>query len=202
MLINQMKLANLRSQMLHYVSRLASQGMQKSDGGNISIRYSTAEDDYILIKASCCDFEDMCEEDFVITDMEGNLLVGEKQPSKEVHLHSLIYRMRPEANAVVHCHSPWATGFAFGQDYLEMATYHASIKLGDYVPVFDTKSYIVDMENREKIEKVLQNNLNMKAFLLRGHGQVAFGADLRTAVNYAELIEETAQIAVIGKISR
>jgi ribulose-5-phosphate 4-epimerase/fuculose-1-phosphate aldolase len=38
------------------------------------------------------------------------------------------------------------------------------------------------------------------AFLLKGHGQVALGGDIKEAVYTAELVEETAQIAVLGRL--
>jgi ribulose-5-phosphate 4-epimerase/fuculose-1-phosphate aldolase len=39
----------------------------------------------------------------------------------------------------------------------------------------------------------------MKAFLLRGHGQVAFGKTIHAAAITAELVEETAMIARLAR---
>ncbi len=198
--ISSEKLNKIRAELLPYFLRMYNCGMQKSDGGNISMRVKADSQEYILIKASGCCFADMKQTDLVLTDMQGQLLEGGKAPSKEVNLHSMIYRVMPDVSAVVHCHSPWATGFAHNSDKLDFSTYHSEIKLSGYVPVFDTKGYIVDKENIDGIEAVLRSRPELKAFLLRGHGQVALGKNIYAAVNIAELIEETAQIATISKI--
>lgn len=39
-------------------------------------------------------------------------------------------------------------------------------------------------------------------FLLKGHGQVAFGESLHAAVLNAELMKETAQIAILGQLAK
>jgi L-ribulose-5-phosphate 4-epimerase len=40
----------------------------------------------------------------------------------------------------------------------------------------------------------------MKAFLLRGHGQVTVGKTIRDATYLAELVEETAQISIFVRL--
>ena len=78
--------------------------------------------------------------------------------------------------------------------------YHARLKLKAPVLVFDTKSYAVPPEYFAQILSLFDENPESCAFLLKGHGQVALGKDVRDAAFNAELVEETAQIAVIGKM--
>jgi ribulose-5-phosphate 4-epimerase/fuculose-1-phosphate aldolase len=79
----------------------------------------------------------------------------------------------------------------------KLSTYHAGLKLGDTVPVFDTNSYAVSFEEGQRIISELKKQKIIKAFLLRGHGLVAMGRNISDAVNTAELIEETAMIAIL-----
>jgi len=54
----------------------------------------------------------MAPDMMVIVDYDGNKLAGERDSSTELPMHLEIYRNRPDANAVVHAHPPYATGFA------------------------------------------------------------------------------------------
>ena len=54
----------------------------------------------------------MAPEDMVITDLDGRKLSGGRNPSSELAMHLLIYRLRPDVNAVCHAHPTVATGYA------------------------------------------------------------------------------------------
>lgn len=112
-----------------------------------------------------------------------------------------LYRFFPELNCIVHCHSPWATSWAATLKELPHATYHSAIKLGAVISVFDTGSYLVPVEFFPKIIETLHANMNPKAFLLKGHGQIALGATPYEAFYNAELVEETAHIAIASALA-
>src|SRR4029453_18524348 len=42
-------------------------------------------------------------------DLDGNLVEGRARPPLEFHIHSEIYRARPDVNAVFHTHPQWST---------------------------------------------------------------------------------------------
>jgi len=46
------------------------------------------------------------------SDLEGNILSGNRLRTSELLLHLEIYKANPRALAIVHCHSPYATAFA------------------------------------------------------------------------------------------
>ena len=175
--------------------RCAAGGLQTGNGGNLSAR--VPGEDLMVVKASETSFFSGDENDFVVSDFSGTLVEGDKKPSRECLLHAALYRALPECRCVAHCHSPWATGWASTLADLPHATYHSAIKLGGTVPVFDTGSYVVPLELFPLIVDAVKRARMMKAFLLKGHGQVALGASVADAVQTAELVEETAHIAVI-----
>ena len=72
------------------------------------------------------------------------------------------------------------------------------MKLMEKVPVFDTHSYAVPKEYFPMITGFLTEQEKSNAFLLRAHGQVTLGKDMREACYLAELVEETAQIALLA----
>ena len=169
---------------------------QMSNGGNLSIR--VPDKDWMIVKGTNVSFEEVCADNLVITDFDGNVIEGHIKPSKEALLHGAIYKLRPDAMAIMHCHSPYAVAWADKHNEFCFSTYHSALKLFGNVAIFDTQSYAVPKERFPEILEFLKENEKYNAFLLRGHGQVTIGKNMREAAYLAELVEETAQIALIG----
>jgi L-fuculose-phosphate aldolase len=55
---------------------------------------------------------DLHPADICLTDLEGNILAGDRLRTSELLLHLEIYRANPRARAVVHCHPPHSTAFS------------------------------------------------------------------------------------------
>jgi L-ribulose-5-phosphate 4-epimerase len=138
----------------------------------------------------------------VVVDFDGRVISGSIKPSKETFLHGALYRRLPEVKAIMHCHSPWATGWASTEKPLEFATYHSGLKLKGEVPVFDSGTYAVPETFFPVILAHFDKYPEARAFLLKGHGQLAVGKNIKDAAYNAELVEETAQIAVIAGLLR
>lgn len=172
---------------------------EMSDGGNLSIRIPGKN--LMLVKGTNVAFDEVDAKTVVLTDFDGNVVDGTVKPSKESLLHGVLYAALPHVNAIVHCHSPYATAWAAHHDSLEFATHHAQYKLG-VCPVVDTHSYVVPPEFFPTIVDLFHTNGNMKAFILRGHGQVTVGQSMRDAGYLAELVEETAQIATLSHVTK
>src|SRR3954467_2222157 len=52
-------------------------------------------------------------DDLFVFDPDGRILVGEgRRPPLEWPIHTALHRLRPDARAVAHLHSPYATLFA------------------------------------------------------------------------------------------
>ena len=93
-------------------SRLTYQkGYLASTDGNLSVRLSDRE---IMCTPTMINKGFVRPEDPVVVDFEGRAVRGERKASSEIAMHLLIYEMRPDVNAVVHCHPPAATGVCRG----------------------------------------------------------------------------------------
>lgn len=187
---------DLAEALLFQAHKFYTLGYQRSDGGNLSVRIPGTG--YMIVKGSNVDFGSLSLKTLAVTDFAGTLVEGVK-PSKESLLHGSMYQNFAHIGAVLHCHSPWATAWAAGHETLAYATHHARIKLGDSCPVFDTHSYVVPEEYFAEIFDAIKQCPDRRAFLLRGHGQVAYGADIGAAAMTAELVEETAMIARLAQ---
>ena len=88
-------------------------GYVASTDGNISVRLGP---DRILLTPTSMSKAMMNPEDLVIIDFDGKRVSGLRKPSTELGMHILMYRLRPDINAVCHAHPPTATGYAAARD--------------------------------------------------------------------------------------
>ena len=101
------------------IGRLAYQkGWVAANDGNISVRLGA---DRILATPTGVSKGMMEPEDLIICDLDGNKVEGERECTSEILMHTTIYRMRPDVQAVVHAHPPVATGFAVAGRPLNLA---------------------------------------------------------------------------------
>lgn len=186
---------DLQKKLLIKVCRQCShRGLQTGNGGNISVRISA---ETMLIKASNTSFFSAEKEDFILTDFKGQPVYSHGKPSKECLLHAYLYQIRPDIQAIVHCHSPWATAWSSTGQVLPTATYHSVLKLNGNIPTLDSSSYSVPESFFPLIGAELSKQPHIQGFLMKRHGQFAFSDSLENAMFHAELIEETAQIALL-----
>ena len=73
----------------------------------------------------------------VVTDLEGQKLSGERDPSSELLMHLAVYERRPDITAVVHAHPPVATGFAVAGIPLDRAVLAEVITTLGSIPIAD-----------------------------------------------------------------
>ena len=125
--------------------------------------------------------------DIVSVDLEGNLVEGTARPPLEYHIHSEVYRARPDVNAVMHTHPQWST-FLTMSGVTYQPVYAQGVLLGD-MPVMDSPLSINTKPMGEKLTGILGNR---PAVLLKAHGVVVVGADIVECFALAAYVEENA----------
>lgn len=178
--------------------RAYNRGIQTGSGGNVSARIPGTQT--MLVKASGGSLGDCTPEAFLITDFDGNLIQGKGKPTREAMLHGYIYKVRPDVNAVVHVHSPYAIGWSSSKQDLPLVTWHAKLKHPCAYPTLDIHAAMVRPEDIPIVEQIFQKEPTLQAFLLADHGVVAMGKNPLDAEHTAELVEETAQVAILDRI--
>lgn len=138
----------------------------------------------------------MSPEDLVVTDLEGNKVNGRRNPSSELAMHLLIYRRRPDVNAVCHAHPPVATGYASAGLALNKAILAELVLSLGCIPVarYGTPG---TPELTNAIEPLVQN---YDAILMANHGVVTYGADLLSAFFRMETTEHFALVALVTEL--
>ncbi len=87
------------------IGKLAySKNLLAANDGNFSCRISDKE---LCITASGVSKGLLSDDDFIVVDLDGNLLKGTKKPSSEIKMHLKIYKERPSVNSVIHLHPPY-----------------------------------------------------------------------------------------------
>lgn len=187
-----MEEARLRAEMVRLAASLFQRGYSVGSSGNISAKLA----DGLLITPtnSCLGFLDAAR--ISKLDPAGRHVSGDK-PSKEVFLHQAFYETRPQAGAVVHLHSTYATALSCladsdPADMIAPITPYVVMRVGQ-VPLVPYArpgdpamgDLVRGLEGRHA------------AVLLANHGPVVSGPDLASAVYAAEELEETAKLLVI-----
>ena len=166
--------------------------LQTNAGGNLSVRLASA--DAIVIKPSGVGFAECTRDNLQIVGLDGTIEPSPYKPSKDLDFHLGLYRVRPDINAVVHCHSPWATGYASAGIELPCLTVQTIEKIGR-IPLIPL-SQNGGPQTEAEISPVFRNP-SVRAALLANHGTIGVGATLMEAQYLVEIIEETAQVAYV-----
>ena len=171
---------SLRQHMLSVMQAMITEGLNKGTAGNVSCRC----EDYFLITPSGCPVNQLQAKDMVAMDFDGLPLKSGK-PSSEWHFHRDILANRPEVNAVVHCHSPFATTLACLHKDVPSFHYMIALAGGDTIrcapyALFGTQALS---------DHALAALVDRKACLLANHGMIALGCDLEDALAIAIEVE-------------
>lgn len=164
--------------------------------GHVSLRHPGDPTRYLLSRAlapALVTADDILEfdRDSSPVDQRGRRMFLER------FIHGEIYRARPDVNAIVHSHSPAVIPFSVTKVPLRPIAHIASFLVAG-VPVFDIRDAGIErgmlvVNNAQG--KVLATTLGDKQVaLLRGHGNVVVGPDVRRVVLRAIYTEVNARL--------
>ena len=182
--------------MIKISSYLYEKGLVPGKSGNISIRYKKDEYERIAVTPSGLSLKSLAEKDIVIVDLDENKIYDDaKTPTSELLMHLKIYKARKDINAIVHTHSPIATGFAFAGEKIERIEGFGPIKdrFIHYIDHYDPGS----VELAEAVSKGLEKT---DVVILKEHGIVSIGKNLDEASLLSEFIEESAKTQFVKKV--
>lgn len=191
------KFKKLKHEMRQAAMRAYSIGLQSGDGGNLSIRIPGEQ--LILIKASGVSFGELSDMNIVLINFQGEVIEGKKLPSREYLTHVEIYSQRDDINAVFHSHSPWATALSLKSAILPPLSLPLEMKLGK-IPVLDAGVHQADRDVAEGVSVLLNKHPGISGFIQKRHGLFALATKIVQAEHNAELIEDSAHIAVLHSI--
>lgn len=193
--IDEQELASKQQTLIAIARRAFDSGLQTNAGGNLSIRLASIEG--CVIKPSGIGYAECTPDNLMVIDLDGNTLLGHHKPSKDKDFHVAIYRERPDVQAIVHVHSPWATGWGAARRQIPLLTVQAIEKMGSLpsIPLGSDGS----AQSASQIGAVFKDR-SIRAAILESHGTIGVGSTMLKALHLCEIIEETAHIATVREL--
>lgn len=186
-------LEKLREEVCQVAKRAQADGLCKHRAGNFSAR--DEETNYVVITPSGIDREQLTVRDLIVIDREANIIENTSQlkPTSETLMHLAIYDARPDAHAIVHTHSLFATTFAVLRRPIPAIVYEVSM-LGLTQARIPVAPY-GRPGTEDLARKVVASCHEAECFLLEKHGAVAFDANsIDEAYLKAAYVEEIAHL--------
>lgn len=173
---------------------IGQQGWAPATGGNMSVR---AGEGFCLLSESGKDKGSLTSDDFIEVEIASGQAPSGRRPSAETGLHTLIYRLFPEAGAVLHTHSVNSTVLSRLEKsaLLRIQGYEMQKSLSGQqshldtveIALFDNDQDIAALATR--IEAWAKQRSLRYGFLLRGHGLTCWGKDVQEARRHLEGLE-------------
>jgi L-fuculose-phosphate aldolase len=183
----------LAARVLATARAMNASGINRGSAGNVSARC----DEGFLITPTGMAYDACTAEDMVNVGADGTAS-GKRKPSSEWRFHRDIYAARPEAGAVVHTHSPFATALACQGQGIPAFHYMVARFGGTDVRCAAYATF----GSQELSDAILIALEGRNACLMAHHGMVVFGRDcdqaLALAVELETLCEQYWRVLQLG----
>lgn len=174
----------LREEIVAVAQAIDKAGFCPSKSGNVSARFR----DGLLITPSGLPYVQTRAEDLIYVALDGTVLSGSRKPSSEWPFHTEIYKARPDAQAIVHTHSPRATALSCARRGIPAFHYMIALCGGADVRCADYATF----GSPELAANAVRALAGRKAVLLANHGVIALGATLAGAHTIVSEVENLA----------
>ena len=175
----------LRAAVIATALKMNALGINQGQSGNVSVRCG----DGFLVTPSGLPYESLTPADIVQVALDGTAN-GSRPPSSEWRFHRDIYAHRPEAGAIVHTHSTFATTLACLSRGIPAIHYEVAFAGGNDIRCAPYRSF----GTQELADAALEALKGRKACLLSHHGVIAFDDSLPLALSLADKVESMARL--------
>lgn len=187
-----MTVQQMREDVWNWTKQSYSEGLFAGTSGNLSMM--DRETGVMVITPSSIPYETIRPEDMMVIKLDGTVLEGRHRPSSEWRMHAVIYQRKPEVNAVIHTHSPYATAFAVNNQKIPAILIEMVPFLGGDVPLAAFALPGTEEVGLEAVQVLKERT----GCLLANHGVLAVGDTLRRAHLRAVYIEDAAKICSLA----
>ena len=183
----------MKQAVLDAAKAMVTSGLVEGTAGNVSGRLS---DGRVVLTPSSLDYGVMTLDDLVVTDADGQLLEGDRDPTTEKALHLACLRTHADIGAVMHCHALFASMFAINHEPIPCVAEEFDVYVGGEVPVAGYR-LTGSAELAEEASRWLGDR---GAVLMANHGLLCVGKDPADALKFARHVERTAQLVWGAKL--
>ncbi len=175
-----------RSAVVETMRRLDMRGLNRGTSGNVAVRVEGG----MLVSPSGIVPERLTADKVVFVSNDGLWDTTGANPSSEWRMHLGILLRRPEAQAVVHCHSRHATILACAGREIPALHYMVAVAGGSHIPLAPYATF----GTPELAEAIADTLEGFRACLMANHGQITIGRTLDEALAIADEVEEQAAV--------
>ena len=190
-------MTDLRQQLIAAARGMEPARLNRGTSGNLSVRTIENGAAGFLITPSGMPYATLNPEDIVFMHHDGRP-AGLREPSSEWRIHRDIYAARPEAQAILHAHSPFATSLACLRRAIPPFHYMIARFGGDTLRCADYATFGTQALSDAAIAALQDRS----GCLLANHGMLVFGRDpahaLALAVELEELCEQYWRSSQLG----
>ncbi|SHN82280.1 class II aldolase/adducin family protein [Bradyrhizobium erythrophlei] len=173
-----------RHQIIDACREMNRLGINQGTSGNISLRH----DDGMLITPTSVPYNAMQVDQIVFMKLDSEPGGGQR-PSSEWRFHRDILKARPEVNAVVHAHPPFATVLAIMGREIPAVHYMIACAGGDTIRCAPYATFGTEELSRHAVTALADRS----ACLLAHHGMIVVGTSLAKAMWLAVEVETLAR---------
>jgi len=167
-------------------------GLVAGAGGNMSLRFGNR----MLVTPTGRSLGAIVPEELVLLEMDGTV-VGPGKPSMEWGIHLGTMVARPEVNAVVHVHPPYASAISCWEGLdPEMTLPIYTPGFAVYVGLLPLVPFLMP-GSQELADACVATLKAHNAIMMANHGIAAVGESLEKAINIAEELEANARMHII-----
>ena len=183
----------LKQEIVKTIALLFQRKLITPTGGNVSARLQGS--DHFWITPTGAFKSDLKERDLVRVTIEGVISPAGLKPSIETPLHSGIYRIRDDVDAIIHAHSPMTLGVALAGIEIKPFTPESVLLVGE-VPIVQFEPPGTEAL-ADRVREALKSH---QVAVMQNHGVVALGRSMVEALNRLEIVESTARIMTVAHI--
>ena len=177
----------LRAEMVTTARAMNAHGINQGTSGNLSVRAG----DGFLLTPSSVSYDRMRPDDLVAMSFDGTYEAGPGlRPSSEWRFHRDILAARTDVNAVLHCHSIYATTLACHHRTIPAFHYMVGVAGGTTIRCADYATF----GTQALSDAALVALKDRMACLLGQHGQISLGRSLGSALWLAIEVETLSQL--------
>jgi ribulose-5-phosphate 4-epimerase/fuculose-1-phosphate aldolase len=173
-----------------------TQNLVRAGSGNISCRKAGSEK--IFITTSGTWLSAAAPDDIMAVSISGVCeRINSSRPSTELPLHLGIYRAVPECNAVLHFQSDYATVLSCTKN-IDKIDFNVTPEIPAYISkISSVKAYVPG--SSELAESVSDCASIDSIIIMKNHGLIAAGRNIKSVITMALFFELACKIIVLGK---
>ena len=174
---------------------LEAEGHHDMTRGHLSIRLPD-DPNLFYMKPHSFGFDEVCVENIVTCNLEGEKVDGTAPRHSEVYIHSEIFKVRPDVNAVIHSHPDYSVAVSATGRLVKGYSQPGCLYVNNLGVYTDTPDLIRTKDMGAGVAKALGQN---RACFMKNHGVAVVGRSVADAVVGAIMLENACRVQILAE---